>query len=129
MRLLSLVLMCSCAALAQDAKLAKLRAELIEADKAFGVEAARNGVDGFVSCFAEKDILKFSGPGAPPQTTREEARAAMKKAYEGRPFNLKWTPLKADAAVSGDLGYTFGSWVAGDRKGHYVSIWKRQPDG
>ena len=51
---------------------------------------------------------------------------------------LKWEPLKAEVAVSGDLGYTFGRYQRisidslnneSSRYGTYVSVWKKQEDG
>lgn len=49
-------------------------------------------------------------------------------------FRLTWEPMYADIAHSGDLGYTYGTYLvsslAGDSlgAGTYVSIWKRQSD-
>lgn len=49
-------------------------------------------------------------------------------------FRLTWEPMYADIAQSGDLGYTYGTYLvssmAGDSLGvgTYVSIWKQQPD-
>ena len=52
--------------------------------------------------------------------------------------HLTWTPVHADMAASGDLGYTFGTYEfrskGKDGKptvelGKYASIWKKQKDG
>jgi ketosteroid isomerase-like protein len=52
--------------------------------------------------------------------------------------HLTWTPVHADMAASGDLGYTYGTYEfrsigkAGKPSieyGKYVSIWKKQKDG
>ena len=49
-----------------------------------------------------------------------------------------WWPDTAVAAASGDLGYTLGSYAIvgeGERstdtiaRGHYVTVWQKQPDG
>jgi ketosteroid isomerase-like protein len=54
------------------------------------------------------------------------------------PGELNWTPMAADVAQSGDLGYTWGTYIfrarTGDGQpkvsyGKYVTVWKRQPDG
>ncbi|MBX7222067.1 MAG: hypothetical protein K1Y36_19100 [Blastocatellia bacterium] len=50
---------------------------------------------------------------------------------------LNWYPVFVDAAQSGDMGYTTGPWdyrpKVTDEKavafGHFISIWKKQPDG
>jgi ketosteroid isomerase-like protein len=51
---------------------------------------------------------------------------------------LTWTPIKAEMAASGDLGYTYGTYVYTAKNkegkvvvnyGKYTSIWKKQKDG
>jgi ketosteroid isomerase-like protein len=48
---------------------------------------------------------------------------------------MTWTPMFADVARAGDLGYTYGTYElkapAGtiQEKGYYVRVWKRQADG
>jgi ketosteroid isomerase-like protein len=50
---------------------------------------------------------------------------------------LAWEPIYAEAAASGDLGYTIGTWRLhpdGDdpavaATGKYVTIWRKTPDG
>jgi ketosteroid isomerase-like protein len=58
-----------------------------------------------------------------------------------RPFfesggTLRWSPIRAE--VSGDLGYTVGTYVSespapdgspNSGQGMYVTIWRRGPDG
>jgi ketosteroid isomerase-like protein len=52
--------------------------------------------------------------------------------------SLKWEPIFADMASSGNLGYTYGKYEStaldslGNQQktyGYYVSIWKKQKDG
>jgi len=56
----------------------------------------------------------------------------------GTTATLTWTPLYADIAASGELGYTYGTWqmhiIKSDkteerRVGTYVSIWKKDKAG
>jgi ketosteroid isomerase-like protein len=51
---------------------------------------------------------------------------------------LNWRPIYADAAESGDLGFTIGESVftgrgingtVVQRFGKYLTIWRKQPDG
>ena len=49
---------------------------------------------------------------------------------------LEWEPVFADISASGDLGYTTGPWKLRPKPGapptkfgHYVSLWRKQPDG
>lgn len=50
-------------------------------------------------------------------------------------FRLTWEPMDADIARSGDLGYTYGTYLISSMKGDslgtgtYVSVWKKQADG
>jgi ketosteroid isomerase-like protein len=53
-------------------------------------------------------------------------------------FTLKWEPLHAIIASSGELGYTYGTYVITPRDtlagkkpsyGNYVTIWKKQANG
>jgi len=52
--------------------------------------------------------------------------------------SLTWTPIKAEMAASGDLGYTYGNYIYTAKNkegklvtsyGKYTSIWKKQKDG
>lgn len=70
-----------------------------------------------------------------PFTGREAIRSILPKDDLG---TLKWEPLYADIAQSGDLGYTLGKYeyIFTDStgaeqisKGYYVTIWKKQADG
>ena len=53
------------------------------------------------------------------------------------PTVLTWEPTFGDVAQLGDLGYTTGPWELRPSSpqdkptayGHYVSVWRRQPDG
>jgi hypothetical protein len=56
----------------------------------------------------------------------------------GEGTSLTWTPVYADIAASGDLGYTVGEYIATGRGpsgaavqrfGKYLTVWKKQPDG
>jgi ketosteroid isomerase-like protein len=125
------------AAFAQAGDLERGKAVLMKADREFAADTARRGVDGFADWMAERDILKFQARGA-PLTTREQVRADMRKAFEGRPFTLRWDPVTADIAASGELGYTFGRWTSEGKgpdgklreiRGYYFTVWKRQSDG
>ncbi len=106
-----------------------LKKELIAADTKFAAVTAERGLEGFLS-FLAPDVLKFAGPGR-LLTTRDQTRDWLKKSFEQPGFQLNWKPLGAEAAASGDLGYTWGEYEAAPsgKRGHYLSIWKRQRDG
>lgn len=53
-------------------------------------------------------------------------------------FTLTWSPLYGDVSLSGELGYTYGTYAlefknekgkAEIRKGTYVSVWKKDESG
>lgn len=48
-------------------------------------------------------------------------------------YTLSWTPMHADIAKSGDLGYTYGTYQLKLKdtiiKGTYVNIWKKENEG
>ncbi len=53
-------------------------------------------------------------------------------------YTLFWTPVKAEVARSGELGWTWGKYIVTVRQadgsittgyGKYLNIWRKQPDG
>ena len=112
------------------------REVLMQADRDFDRATAETGVEGWVSYFAE-DGQMFPA-GAEIVSGRQAIREAMAPAFGNPEFSLRWKPLGADVSRAGDLGYTYGTYVARgpgpqgepvERHGKYVSIWKKQADG
>ena len=108
---------------------------LLEADKNFAKAAAARGAEGFLSFFADDAaILPKNGP---PITGKEKLAAAFRETWAQPGYSLQWTPLKAEMARSGDIGYTYGSYErkrnvdgkAVAETGKYVTVWRRQRDG
>jgi ketosteroid isomerase-like protein len=108
---------------------------LLQADKDFAKAAAARGAEGFLSFFADDGTI-LPKNGAPIQG-REGLGAAFREAWGQPGYSLQWTPLKAEMARSGELGYTYGTY---ERKrvvdgkavietGKYTTIWRRQRDG
>ena len=65
----------------------------------------------------------------------ESIRNRMLSAGE---YQLFWVPKKAEVALAGDMGWTWGTYTyqatddagnAIERKGKYLNIWKKQEDG
>jgi ketosteroid isomerase-like protein len=49
-------------------------------------------------------------------------------------LELTWNPLGGEVASSGEMGYTYGTFLLKKdtttmQQGSYVTIWKKQPDG
>jgi ketosteroid isomerase-like protein len=106
----------------------------MEADRAFDKETAAKGVEGWVSFFAGNG--RMHGGGEIIQG-HDAVRKAMAPLFAQPGNSLRWYPVTAEAARSGDLGYTTGESVrrvrAPDGKlmeshGRYVTIWRRQKD-
>jgi ketosteroid isomerase-like protein len=62
---------------------------------------------------------------------------AIRAFLSQKTMSVIWEPTKADIALSGDLGYVYGSYESKDNpaqatvieKGYYVRVWKRGADG
>ena len=105
---------------------------LFKLEAEFARSVAEHGHAAFVSYFAEDGVELDDGGGI---TSRDEI--AKQPAWpEGT--SLTWTPVRGDMAASGDLGYTYGTYIFKSKNkdgkivasyGKYMSIWKKQKDG
>jgi len=111
------------------------RQAIMDADRAFAQATAANGVDGWVSYFAE-DGVQFRPGGT--ISGHAAIRDLMAPALSNPTSSLTWEPVRARVSSSGDLGYTIGRWesraMGPDQQevvatGSYVSIWRKQSDG
>ena len=67
----------------------------------------------------------FYRNGEAPITARDRIRKSVEEAMS--PF--AWKPTKAGVASSGDLAFTYGSYVAGTERGNYLRVWRLSPQG
>lgn len=113
----------------------KNNSELYTIDSLFNLYCQSNGLSKAFIEFAADDVILMRQNQFPIV-----GKDSLKKKYSSikKQPNLSWSPVYADVAASGDLGYTFGKWklvsqtsVGTDTVsyGVYVSIWKRQSDG
>jgi ketosteroid isomerase-like protein len=108
----------------------------MQADLAFARATAERGAEGWAAWFAEGG-RQFTARGT--VEGRAAIRAHMAPVFADTNFRLDWRPTAAEAAASGDLGWTVGRWEASQRRadgsrevtgaGNYVTLWKRQADG
>ena len=65
-------------------------------------------------------------------------KTAIYETMKGDHYDLLWTPVKAEVARSGELGWTWGKYVVVVRNsdgtetkmyGKYLNIWRKQADG
>jgi ketosteroid isomerase-like protein len=105
---------------------------LIQLEAEFAADVVQHGHGAFVSHFAEEGVEVVDGGGF------DTIDAIRKQPPWPEGTTLTWTPVKADMAASGDLGYTYGNYVytaknkegkLGANYGKYTSIWKKQKDG
>lgn len=101
-------------------------APVVAAERAF---AARAGEVGWVPAFRE--FVAPDGQLVQP-TGYADAPAVMAETPDDGNRNLFWWPAFAGISRSGDFGFTTGA-VSFDEartpRGHYFTVWRRQPDG
>jgi ketosteroid isomerase-like protein len=105
----------------------------LEAD--FMKAAAEKGAQGYMSYYAQ-DAVELPN-GADMLQGKENISKTM-DFLDQKDNRLTWTPVGADISASGDLGYTYGTYVFTSKDkdgkpvsehGKYTSIWKKQKDG
>ncbi|AQG78958.1 hypothetical protein AWR27_06235 [Spirosoma montaniterrae] len=110
--------------------------EIREADLNFSILSEKQGMAKAFTTYAADDAIKLND-GAAPTIGFDSLRAQMARMPKTEAV-LTWQVLKADAAQSGDLGYTFGQWLLSSKddagkvsslEGVYVTVWKRQRNG
>jgi ketosteroid isomerase-like protein len=123
------------AASAPVARTSKVAESLLNADRAL---AAESHAIGFKAAYAKAmapDARKFDG-GQQPTIGRDSILALMARYPAG--LSIDWIPVEAVVAESGELGFTWGRYVASVRDsngklvvqyGKYLDVWKRQSDG
>lgn len=106
-------------------------ASVLAADRAFNAEAQHKGVS---AAYAQTlaDDSRLLRNGFFPLAGKEAIRSHL----ASQNTRMSWVPAQAGTSLSGDLGYTYGSYEqapadpAGEpEKGHYLRIWKKQTGG
>ena len=106
---------------------------LLDLEAGFQRATAEHGWDGYVSYLAD-DATELEN-GNPILSGKENIRRAL--GPYSPDMSLTWTPVKAEMSSSGDLGYTFGTYIfksqtkAGQlatNYGKYTTIWRKQKD-
>lgn len=108
--------------------------EILAADSAFSALSEEKGTAYAFHAYMAEDGRTLPMKGHP--RTRSYYEQRLTEAAEGE-GTLTWTPLHADAAASGELGYSYGKYQytalseEGDSlraEGYYVTVWKRGAD-
>ncbi|MDF1547648.1 MAG: hypothetical protein P1P88_07485 [Bacteroidales bacterium] len=105
--------------------------ELLNVDKEFSALSVEKGKNHAFLTYMHKDVTILENKSMPI-----EGKETVAKMYENEPdsdYTLKWKPLRATAAASGDLGYTYGMWMYSTSDtsllGTYITIWKKNEQG
>ena len=110
-------------------------ATLQRLEREFMKSVAEKGTQGYLSYYADDAVGVPDGGGFLRGRNEIAKRAGY---FDNKRNHMTWTPLGADVATSGDLGYTYGNFVLTSKNkdgklvtsyGKYTSIWKKQPDG
>jgi len=101
--------------------------DVVAAERAFAADEAPLGFKrSFLKHSADDAIVLAPNPVNAHESLRAQPDDDL---AEPRP-HLVWWPLYAGIANSGDLGFTTGPYAFdGVRRGHYFTVWKKQPDG
>lgn len=104
--------------------------EILQAEKDMNDLAAKEGFNKALLFYADDSVVKPQEAALPII-----GKTALEKYWSNQTDtkNISWKPFKAEAAKSGDLGYTLGYWkfVSEDTTiyGTYYTIWKKQTEG
>ncbi len=132
--LLALLLIFNCT---QKVDLAKAKAEIIAADQKFSQLSVKEGTAAAFYHYIANDGRALPRHGE-PLTKASYQQLMARTAKRERQGILKWQPIFAEIAASGDLGYTHGCYeytnqdsLGKEQKsyGYYLTIWKKQTDG
>ena len=127
--ILIVILFSSCNAKQQDIS-SQAEKEIMEADIAMSNLATKDGFYKALLQYAADSVI-IPREGKLPMIGKTEVNAA----WSSKPVltTFTWKPIRAEAAKSGDMGYTFGyaTFVGKDTTTYtnYCSIWKKQKDG
>ena len=107
----------------------RVAASLLALDSSFARTAAALGTAEALDQFAA-DEIRVHRPDVFPVTGRRTAVRLIRR----EPGTPHWRPLGGGAATSGELGFTWGAvrWDTANGAadaGHYLRVWRRQPDG
>lgn len=107
-----------------------LKEQIIQVDRAMSDMASTAGFNNSILAYADSGIVKLND-GQFPIIGKEVFAASFDKDKDVK--TISWSPLHAEVAMSGELGYSWGNWkfMAKDTAyyGNYFTVWKKQSDG
>lgn len=118
-----------------DRKYERMKNELMDVDRAFSDLSLEIGSHASFLEYID-DSCVLLRPNRNPVEGKKNIVEMFSKPDTS--FTLKWEPIKADIAASGDLGYTYGIFtiemdspegIAVTKEGTYVTVWKKDKNG
>jgi len=97
------------------------REALLDRDRKYAAEVSKQGSAKTYSAYAAPEVRLYRADNLPFIGREASVEYISKTAGE-----VKWRPIAADVSQAGDLGYTHGTYEAGNERGSYVRIWKKQ---
>lgn len=108
----------------------KAAAEIMQADKDMNELASKEGFNKALLMYADDSVIKPQ-EGELPVIGKYNLEKYWANKTDTK--DISWQPYKAEAAKSGELGYTIGNWKYATKDtvmyGYYYTIWKKQPGG
>ena len=99
-------------------------AEVIAAEREFAADAQARGFVAAFKKYAAPDAIGFQ----PDPVNIQQSLAGEPDEPANR--SLKWWPVWAGIAQSGDIGFTTGPYTSGEKRfGQYFTVWAKQADG
>jgi ketosteroid isomerase-like protein len=115
----------------QSADTESIKQDLLNTDLAFSKLSVEKGKN-----HAFSDYIHEQGVLIRPNGLPYVGKSTLDSLQNLRPdtaYTLQWKPLYADAAQSGEMGYTYGVWQLTTKDtslmGTYFTIWKKDEKG
>ena len=101
--------------------------EIIKVDTEFSDYSVKNGMKAAFLKYAGDEAVMLRPNGYPIEGI--EAIREIMKTRKDSVFVLKWQPMKAFVARSGELAYTYGTYKLTSKdnvaQGTYITIWRK----
>jgi ketosteroid isomerase-like protein len=113
---------------AMKARMDSLRSDLLHTDIAFSQLSEQKGRNSAFISFASEHATLLRPYSMP--LTGKDSIVSLFNAYSDSNYVLTWVPIRADVAHSGELGFTYGTYLltiknAGKEEGTYCTVWKK----
>lgn len=133
---MAMILLSGCASAALRTDTNAEAAKLMAASRAWSAAAQSGDLETILSYWADDAVIM--APGQPPVRGKAAIRQYVQATGSIPGFSIKWEPLEAHVAASGDMGYLIernlvtyrdatGALVS--EAGKVVTVWRKQPDG